>query len=334
MSVLTRRAIHVVAGILMNGEQIFLSRRRPDAHQGGKWEFPGGKLNPHETPYAGLVRELKEELGIDVQAARPFVRVSHTYPDINVLLDVWRVSQYRGEPLGRESQEVEWFAVEDLRPSEFPEADRPILRRLQLPPLYLISDTRRYGETGFLTRLERALAAGVRLVQLREPHLDRSRFVAYAREVARRCRAYKARLLINAAPDWIAECEADGAHLNSARLMTLPARPIDADGWLAASCHSAEELAQAQRIGVDFAVLGPVKVTASHPERVPMGWEAFARLSETTHVPLYALGGIAMDDFLAATAAGAHGIAGISGFWDRKDLDTQLRSCVRYGAPI
>lgn len=320
-----RGTVHVVAGLLIDGDRVCVTRRRAGVHQGGKWEFPGGKLEADEDPLSGLRRELHEELGIELEQAYPFVTLRHRYPELEVRLDVWRVVRYRGTPHGRERQEVRWMAPERLDPRDFPEADRPVLRRLQLPPLYLLSDVRRFGPEGFAHRLERALKAGARLIQLREPYMERRAYGAYARRLARLCRRYSARLLINADPAWLPDCGADGVHLNSRRLLELSDRPIGQEHLLAASCHDAAELEQAQRLALDFVVLGPVKATASHPHGAVLGWQRFAALSRPLALPMYAIGGMIADDLPDARAAGAHGLAMISGIWGRDDVEATVR---------
>jgi 8-oxo-dGTP diphosphatase len=317
-------AVHVVAGILARGGRIFITRRPANTHQGGLWEFPGGKLAPGESARAALVRELHEELGIEVLAAEPFVHVRHRYPDKHVWLDVWRVLQYRGEPHGREGQAARWADPHTLSIAEFPAADRPILRRLQLPSLYAISDAARYGKTRFLWMLESALRAGVRLVQLREPAMRKDEFVAYAREVAACCHRHGARLLINAGPRLVPDCGADGAHLNSRRLMELRERPLGAEMLVAASCHDEVELAQAERCDLDFAVLSPVAPTASHPGAAPLGWERFAGLVARVAIPAYALGGVQPTDGARARCAGAQGVAMIRGLWEASSYEVAV----------
>lgn len=324
-----RRTIHVVAGVLIDNGRVCITRRRADAHQGGKWEFPGGKLDSGEARLAGLKRELHEELGIDVQAAAPFMTLQHAYRDLDVLLDVWRVTRHDGAPHGREGQELRWQAIEQLDPSEFPDADRPVLRRLQLPPLYAISDAGRLGEEEFTARLERVLAAGVRLVQLREPQWDRPRFCAYARRLAALCHRFGARLLVNAAPEIFGECEADGVHLTSARLLASTERPVSAEYWLGASCHNAAELEKAAALGADFAVLGPVQPTRSHPGAPVLGWSRFQELCRAATLPVYAIGGMRAADFAAAQANGAYGLAMISGVWDAENPEAVVRALVQ-----
>lgn len=311
----TRRVIHVVAGVLIDGSRVCITRRRGDVHQGGKWEFPGGKLEPHEEPLAGLQRELWEELGIRVIDASPLMCVEHAYPELDVRLEVYSVRRYEGTPQGREAQELRWEDIFRLKADDFPDADHAILRRLQLSRLYLISHVTRFGEEEFAARLRRALAAGARMVQLREPQMDRGAFCAYARRLSALCRPFHARLMVNVDPAWFPACEASGLHLTSRRLMALSGRPVGAEYWLGASCHDKAELQQAASLRVDFAVLGPVQPTESHPGSPVLGWDGFAELSRSAGVPLYAIGGMREADLARAQAAGAHGLAMIRGVW-------------------
>lgn len=123
--------IHVVAAVIMGSDgRIFLSKRPQSKHQGGLWEFPGGKLEPREAPVDALSRELEEELGIQVEACSPLIKVSHDYADKSVLLDVWSVSQFQGEPHGREGQETAWVHKQQLQNLDFPAANKPILEKL------------------------------------------------------------------------------------------------------------------------------------------------------------------------------------------------------------
>lgn len=317
--------VHVVAGLVFDrGRRVLIARRPDQSHQGGKWEFPGGKLDAGERAFDALKRELHEELGIEIQSAQPYVQVTHTYPDRTVLLDTWQVTAYRGEPHGREGQPLRWVPPNDLRVADFPAADRPILRRLQLPALYLITDFRRYGTAVLMDKLARALRAGARLVQLREPGMPEVVYEALARDVLAMCRDHGAKLLLNTTPELAGAYGADGVHLNSSRLMRTASRPMDDDHWVAASCHNEAELAQAERLGLDFVVLAPVRPTASHPHAAPMGWAAFRRSCGCTGLPIFALGGMQVEDITPARAASAQGVAMISGMWDRDDIETAV----------
>ncbi len=321
--------MHVAVGIMVRGPKVFISQRALSSPLGGKWEFPGGKLAPGETALAGLKRELWEELGIEVQEAAPLMRVPHTYPDLDVLLDVWCVKRYHGEPRGKLGQATRWVELSALAVDEFPAADRPIIRRLQLPHLYLITDTECLARTDFLSRLEEALQAGARLIQLRAPHLANEEFYDLARAVTGLGSKYGATVLLNADPEAVMRCGAAGVHLNSRRLWSCERRPLPPALWVAASCHNETELVQAQKIDADFVVLGPVQETKSHPQAVPLGWERFAALCRATTLPIYALGGMTVGDLSRAEAAGAIGVAMISAIWEVSDINKAVAKLAR-----
>jgi 8-oxo-dGTP diphosphatase len=306
---------HVVAAVIVDrSHRILLAKRRLDRHQGGLWEFPGGKVERGEEPRAALVRELQEELGIVVQDARPLIKLRHDYPDKPVLLDVWRVSSFMGKPHGREGQPIEWVSPQDLPYREFPAANRPIVTAARLPSVYLVTPEPR-DTAEFLSRLEVLLEAGVSLVQLRAKTLEPAAYFKLARQVVSLCAGAGARLLLNAPPARAEELSAAGVHLSSAGLMALTERPVSREQWVAASCHSAEELDHACRIGVDFVVVAPILATATHPEARPLGWRSLRCLTERATVPVYSLGGMTLKDVATAWDHGCQGIASISALW-------------------
>lgn len=306
--------IHVVAAVLVNAVgEILVSRRHVHAHQGGLWEFPGGKVEPGEDVRQALRREILEELGLEVVAARPLIRVPHRYPDQRVLLDVWRVTIFHGEAHGREGQALRWMAPERLGELAFPAANAPIITAARLPDRYVITPA---PDANFLERLDRVLARGARLLQLRATSLPAPDYLELARAVCGRARPWGAQVLLNADPALVTAAGAQGVHLNTRRLRALSARPLSPELWVAASCHDAAELAQAARIGVDFVVLGPVLATASHPGAAALGWKRLRALTETTALPVFALGGLQAEDRARAWEAGAQGIAAIRGFWE------------------
>jgi 8-oxo-dGTP diphosphatase len=309
--------VHVAAAVIENARgHILLTRRHDHVHQGGLWEFPGGKLEQDEMPKDALARELHEEIGIEVKQARPLIRVYHDYGDRKVLLDVWKVTEYSGLPHGKEGQALEWSPVESLGEYPMPAADVPIVNAVSLPDLYLVTPEPEFGKEDFLIRLEAALQRGVRLVQLRAYSLSREQYISLASEVLESCRYYDASLILNADPDLLNWIDADGIHLNRHRLMALDQRPAIGDKWLSASCHNQEEVMKANQVKVDFAVLSPVMLTSSHPETEPMGWPGFWDLAEQANFPVYALGGLSIEHLHQAFVHGAQGVAAITGLWD------------------
>ncbi|HJW81064.1 MAG TPA: Nudix family hydrolase [Acidiferrobacterales bacterium] len=323
-------ATAVAVGIVENAQhQVLVAQRPGHKHQGGKWEFPGGKIHAGEAVPEALTRELHEELGITLRAACPLQRLHHAYPDQSVLLDVWRVTDYTGDPHGREGQPLRWVTPQELASLDLPAADLPIVRALQLPTLYLITDARRYGKAGMLVLIERALTAGARLLQLREPYMSAEEYTEYARVVTALAHRYDARVLLNADPALVAACNADGVHLNNRRLMALQNRPLPQSCLVAVSCHDANELAQAARIGADFALLSPVLPTASHPHAVPLGWEGFLRLRMHSDVPVYALGGMLPEHLTKARCMGASGLAMIRGLWEAPSIEQAVEVTLR-----
>ncbi len=308
--------IHVAAAAIVNpAGQVLLARRPEHLHQGGLWEFPGGKLEPGEDVRDGLVRELQEELGITATRYRPLIRVHHDYPDCSVLLDVWRVEGWRGEPHGREGQPVAWVEPRDLLSRPFPAANRPIVSAVRLPERYLI--TPEPGEDGelFLRQLDRSLTGGITLVQLRARSLPPGRFERLATRALAACRARGAALILNGPPDLVQGLGADGVHLPASRLMAADRRPLPQNLWVGASCHTAAEVEHACRIGVDFIVASPVLPTRSHPGADAMGWDGVHLLTEAATVPVYALGGMQGAHLDLAWHHGAQGIAAIRGLW-------------------
>lgn len=305
--------IQVAAAVITNAQgEVLISLRHAHLHQGGLWEFPGGKVEPGETAYAALLRELHEELGVTVQSAHPLIRIPHAYPDKQVMLDVWRVSAFSGEPHGHDGQAIRWVSPDRLADFTFPAANDPILTAAQLPDAYLITPE---PEADFLAQLERALQNGVRLLQLRARSLGDAAYRELARNACHLAHAQGAQLLLNADPALVVEVGADGIHLTSERLARLSQRPLPPEYWVAASCHNPAELQQAAAINCDFGVLGPVQSTASHPDAPALGWQGLQTLTETTLLPVYALGGMQLADRARAWDRGAQGIAAIRGLW-------------------
>ncbi|MES3007822.1 MAG: Nudix family hydrolase [Pseudomonadota bacterium] len=310
-----QRIVHVAVGVIVDDAGRVLIALRPEGvHQGGLWEFPGGKCEPGEPVEDALRRELHEELGITVLRQQPLCVIRHHYGDKEVLLDVHRVDQFVGVPVGREGQPIRWVEMSALEPTQFPAANRPIIQRLQLPRLVAITGTAR-TEADFFARFTRLLEQSPSLVQLRAPELHEARFVERAQRCSVLCRQHGVRLQFNAHPAVVADLDVDGVHVNARTLMALHERPVPQEQLFSASCHDLAELQQAEALGADFVFLSPVAATPSHPAQAGLGWEAFRILTSAVGVPVYALGGLGAADVEVALAHGAAGIAGISAFW-------------------
>ncbi|WP_045224563.1 Nudix family hydrolase [Methyloterricola oryzae] len=304
--------LHVAVGVVRGAAgEVLIARRHDHLHQGGLWEFPGGKVEAGESTLEALDRELHEELGIRVLRGEPLLQVRHAYADRSVLLDTFEVLEFSGTPQGREGQPIIWVAADDLSSFEFPAANRPILTAARLPDRYAILDNP--AEQDLSDCLHNLGASGVRVVQLRAKALSDGAYRSLATAALKIAADLGVSLLLNHDPQLALELGAQGVHLDSARLRRLDERPEGSHFWVAASCHNHSELQKAEALGLDFAVLSPVCRTPSHSQAVPMGWERFRELVATVNIPVYALGGMNLDCLPKARQNGARGIAGIRG---------------------
>jgi 8-oxo-dGTP diphosphatase len=303
------RPVEVAAAVIQRPDGAFLLAQRPQGKvYAGYWEFPGGKAEPGEPPAQALARELHEELGIDVETAYPWITRVFTYPHATVRLRFYRVLGWKNEPQPREEQAIAWQRPGSELVSPMLPANAPVLASLALPAQYAITDSARFGTRLMLDKLEQAMARGLRLVQLREPRLSPEERRGFHDAVIGKARRYGCKVMVKELTPG-----ADGIHFTAAHLKTLENRP---EGMLAAaSCHTREELERAMQLELDFAVVGPVKRTTTHPQAAGMGWEAFAELIGGTTIPVYAIGGLARGDLEPAWRAGAHGVAMIRGAW-------------------
>lgn len=310
-----KQKIHVAVGLIKNNDnQYLISKRHAHLHQGGLWEFPGGKIEANETAYTALCRELYEELNLTVKQASPFVRISYAYPDKHVCLDVWRVDDFTGDLHSPSGQAIQWVHPAELSNYTFPAANKAILNCIALPECYAISGVFE-GKADYIQHLKHCLNKGIKLIQLRTPALDLDAVIDLADISKSLCEKEKAKLIVNADADFITQCDVDGVHLNSQRLFQYASRPVHPDKILAASVHSLNELQQAIKIEADFIVVSPVLKTTSHPDAIPVGWDGFEKIISQSSIPVFALGGMKQDMLLEVKKQGGFGIAAISEFW-------------------
>lgn len=308
--------LHVVAGVIVDAHgRILLTRRTEGRDLAGLWEFPGGKLEPGESPQAALKRELHEELGIDADIGAPLIAVPQAMPARRIVLDVYRVDAWRGSPRGLDGQAMAWVPPGKLGRYPMPPADRPVVAALLDPDHYLVTPSPHdLSDDLWLAALDASLGAGIKRVQLRGPGCRPGRWQTLVAEAVARCQAHRAEVLVSG-DERLAERHAIGLHLPAAALMKRRKRGLADELPLAASCHTARELQHAEAIGCDFAVVGAVKETPSHPGQAGIGWDGFSTLRETASLPIYAIGGLSLADGDQARRHGAQGIAAIRGLW-------------------
>ena len=312
--------MHVMAGVLCDAQgRVLLAQRPPGKHLEGMWEFPGGKLEPGESPQYALMRELLEELDVQIQPqdGTPLIRIPWRYGERGLLLDAWTFTRWQGTPQSLEGQALQWQMPCDVDLATLAPADRPILQVLRLPALYAITpaDVLPVHADAWHARVEAAIEQGVRLIQLRFPSWSFEQVRALAARLQASAVQRGACLLLNGDVEGARLLgEGIGVHLKAAQLEVLTERPLPWSQVIGASCHEASQLMKAVPLA-DFAALSPVAPTASHPQAPALGWQRFHTLAEAAALPVYALGGMTPAQVEEARKHGAQGVAGIGEFW-------------------
>lgn len=305
---MTQRITDVAVAIFLKPDGSFLLSSRPEGKPyPGYWEFPGGKIEPGESVLDALKRELVEELDVVITHATPWFSFLMRYTHAHVRLHCWRVHAWHGEMRGMEAQQFAWQRLEMVTVAPTLPGCVPIFNALALPDIYAITNAQEMGAAPYLALLERALANGLKLIQVREKNMLAIALKKFAQDVVKLAHAHGAKVLVNGAIDLARGIGADGIHLTSAQLAACTGRP-DVD-IVAASTHSRAEIERAAELNIDFVVLGAVKETVTHPGAVTLGWEQFSALVVATPLPVYALGGMSRDDLSDAIEHGAHGVA-------------------------
>ena len=309
------KPVHVAVGVILNAAgEVLIAQRSQAQHQGGLWEFPGGKVEAGESIQGALMRELREELGIDVHSSRPLITIPHEYKDKRVLLDVHLVDNFSGEPLGLEGQPVLWVSKCRLAFYEFPAANKPIISAIQLPSLVAISAGFQ-SRQDFIGCISRAVERGAGMIYIRQSRAQLPE--DFLEDVSSHCASLGASVVVK--PEVWSGSKARqrlGVHFSAAELMRLHALPEVDSAFIGASCHNLRELEQASELGVDYAFLSPVNKTPSHPDAAILGFDRFADWVSRSKIPVYALGGLAIKDAEHVRQIGGHGVAGITAFWN------------------
>src|SRR5260370_21120100 len=216
----------VAVAVLIRSDGAVLLAQRPESKvYSGYWEFPGGKIEPGEPVPEALAREVREELGIEVERAYPWITRVFVYPHAKVRLHFYRVYAWRGEPRAVEHQAIAWQRPDAIGLDPLLPANGPVIRSLMLPAEYAITRAGELGIEPFLSRLEARLRGGLKLIQIREKTLARQAAEEFARRVVALVRAYRAKVLVNADAALACEIRPDGVHLTAGQLRRAPARP-------------------------------------------------------------------------------------------------------------
>jgi 8-oxo-dGTP diphosphatase len=314
------KVVEVAVAILQkqNGEYLLASRPNGKGWAGW-WEFPGGKIEKNEHPEQALRRELQEELGVMPTQIQAWIKRRYDYPATHdaeaktVLLHFYFVYDWLGKPVPLEGQTLAWQHPQRLNVSPILPANAPIMHALSLPNIYAISNVAEIGEPAFLEALKRRLDEGLQLLQLRENQLSADTLKSLAERILAMCAPYNAKVLLNGDPELADRLGMHGVHLNRHRLMAAQHKPIN--GIVAASCHNALELQQAENLMLDFVVVSPVLATHSHPDTQYIGWDQLTLLIEKIELPVYALGGMKVEMLNQALSHGARGIAMQRAIW-------------------
>jgi len=305
-------AITVVAAIIRGEDgRICLSKRPDNKHQGGRWEFPGGKVEQGEALSEALARELEEELGMTGATSSAFMTIAHQYDDLHVTLHFRDVRAWQGEPEGREGQRVQWFLPDELSGLRFPAANQPVVNAIRLPEQLVIApEAISFRE--LLSGIDRldAEQQGLYLRQWSD-HAEVAEIVAQCQQrgVKVWLRAMDAQSLTIAAALGVF-----ALHFPGRALAQLNERPAF-DGIISAAVHDQAALVRAEDLGLDMALVSPVLPTPTHPDSPALGWPQAESLMKGAPLACYALGGVTPEDLVNARDHGAVGIAGIRAFW-------------------
>lgn len=305
------KRIHVVVGILYNNnrDKVLITKRTSSQFLSGHWEFPGGKVKSNEDSFSALRREFREELGINLDSANRLIKISHDYPEKKVLLDVWEIQEWEGEPTSLENQEINWSDIKNLFKYKFPEANKYIIQTLYLPDTYGISEEFYKDYTHLLSIARKYFDSGLKIFQLRLKHKQNIASKKNIEKLYLEAKKNTSKLILNGIASDVEFYSVDGIHLKSKELLKYDSRPISGDYILGASCHNEKELEQAEKICVNYAFISPVLATRSHPKKIPLGWSNFKKLADQASFPVYALGGMSLQQLNKARENGAHGVA-------------------------
>ncbi len=303
----------VVLALLFKRGCVLTAWRKPEQDQGKHWEFPGGKLKASESSEDGLSREIDEEIGVKVEACERLLQYTYRYPENEILFDVYTITADVEQVYAKEGQFLRWYPINRLSFEDFPAANRAIINRLCLPQINIITP-----DWKTLLEVSQGVEALLKqkytgLLSLRLPSL--SSYTEALQNILPMIRASEMKLMVhnNIESFTAASTEAVGLHVSQAYLRKFNKRPVGESHLFAVSCHSLEEVKQAEQKEADFCVLSPIHAVKA-PNQKALGLSGFADIANATSMPVFALGGMHTSDLPSVLECGGQGIAGIRCF--------------------
>ncbi len=315
-SLANQEYIHVVVGIVKNARhEILVSQRKADTHLGGLLEFPGGKVEKHESPTDALHRELFEELNINASSFTPLIQIPYNYPSKKVLLDAFLVNDYSGKAISKEEQNIFWKPIDSLYDNIFPAANFGMIRAIKLPNKFLVTPSYS-NDSKFLEKFESIISKkSIQIIQLRSHELADQEYRRLAKECAGLCVNNDVKLILNRDERCVSDLNVAGLHLTSERLLKARKRPLESKYLVGASCHNLEEIQHANKLGVDYIFIGPVLEKPQSEKSTILDWDGFTKLVNSCQVPAYAIGGVGLNHLDKSILFGGQGIASIRALW-------------------
>lgn len=298
-----QKVVHVAIGLIMHQGKILVGWRDENLHQGGCYEFPGGKVEAHEDSRQAVIREIKEEVNLEIIVVKLFHRLQFEYPDRHVKLDFYLC---RLSDAGQQAfQHWQWVDLDQLSQLTFPAANDVIIKRLNWTRYLAVSpeniEQRKPKNNIELVYLRTSSAPELKLIRALQTYLPQIKLILRLQDYLVLDQALQQQVFaIHFNGEQLAQCQ-DLAEFENINII--------------AACHCTADIVKANQLGCDAILLSPVLATPSHPEQQGMGWPQFHHLAAQAEMPVYALGGMQIEDLPAAQQHAAYGIAGISNFW-------------------
>ncbi len=306
--------VNVSVAILINADyQVLLGQRPFPKSWEGWWEFPGGKIKKNETFVDALYREIYEEIGIKITKFKKWVTRQYSYDNLDVTLQFFKVYKWDGEITPKENQKLVWTNLKNPNVSPILPANLFIQNAFDLPSYYAITNLSESPKKLFLKQLQEKIDNGLEIIQIREKDISFEELKKFSKEVIKICKPQGVKVIINSYINLAHELKADGVHLTSKDLNSI--KKIPQNLIVSASCHTQKDIDIAEKIKIHFIVLSTVKKTLSHPDMKPMGWNKFRKIANKVNIPIYALGGLGIEDYQIALENGAIGIASQRSIW-------------------